>query len=282
MSFSARNTIFTKTIAPEAQVFNNDQKQTINIFNNSVECVNETIFPPDSPNINYGRDNIKARSSGILPYAVHPVTKEIIFLFNLDLQGPNNHSLEVIGKGTKLHRRGFSDFGGKPDIKLQPRETALETALREFNEEIGCKSYLLETNTEKFSRLAGQGHRELNNLERNDLKFDIKKSVEFYKNKIGARGLPYIMDRNYCFFFMQIPYIPINLLPRHEDMHIHYNYRYPRKCIWISISQLTSIRQADFHMRIRCGFYGMIQQLWPHYRKPKMHLHDRSMYICGS
>lgn len=182
----------------------------------------------------------KCKSAGIIPYCI--VDGQIYFL------------LQKTKYPTRKKDLGWNDFGGK---KINPSETTMETAAREFSEETSCLFYLKENNlintTDIYQSLKDNDNLSYDVDVITQLKNLIPLSQKYYANKISQFVLPiYISSKEtYISYFVKVDYIPETDLPKAEDLHIDYEVRYIRECKWFSLEDLLKISDKDFHKRLQ-------------------------------
>ena len=180
------------------------------------------------------------KSAGVIPYAIH--NGELYFL----LQQTNNP--------LKKKDSGWNDFGGK---RVNLEESTAETAAREFSEETSCLFYLREKNDDN-SKVLYERLKDNESLEYDDetvkiLRDLIPISKNHYVDKITEFVIPiYISSKEtYISYFVNVDYIPIEDLPRAEDIHIPYDTRYIRRCKWLSYDEILDLNEKDFHKRLQ-------------------------------
>jgi hypothetical protein len=180
------------------------------------------------------------KSAGIIPYTIHNDT--LYFLF----QKADNPS--------RKKDAGWNDFGGK---QLDPKETTIDVAAREFSEETNCLFYLKEninTNSNKLYELLKNNENLFYDENAVDqLKKLIPESQKFYVNKISEFVIPlYINSKEtYISYFVRVNYIPENDIPNAEDLHIFYEDRYTRECRWFTIDDIMQMSENEFHKRLQ-------------------------------
>lgn len=180
------------------------------------------------------------KSAGIIPYTYY--NGKLLFL------------LQRIKNPSKKKDSGWNDFGGK---RICHKETTIETAAREFNEETSCLFYLKEQKDEDSKKmyLAFQNNNELNYSEKtiNDLKKLIPISQKYFANKISQYVLPIHISskETYISYFLKVKYLPEHEIPNAEDIHIQYEDRYIRECKWFSFNEIIKFKEKDFHKRLQ-------------------------------
>ena len=179
------------------------------------------------------------KSAGIIPYTIHG--GEIYFL------------LQKIDNPVRKKDSGWNDFGGKQLFS----ETTAEIAAREFSEETSCLFYLKDNESKEYNEYY-ELLKDNQELQYDDptielLKNLIQKSQKFYTNKITEYVLPlYISSKEtYISYFVKVCHIPEIDLPRAEDIHVAYEYRYIRTCKWFSLNELLALNEKDFHKRLQ-------------------------------
>lgn len=55
----------------------------------------------------------------------------------------------------------------------------------------------------------------------------------------------------YISYFVKVPYIEETDIPKAEDIHIPYDYRYIRNCKWFSVDEILSMNESEFHKRLQ-------------------------------
>jgi len=199
------------------------------------------------------------KGSGIIPYCQNG--SEILFL------------LQKEEKGGSRKNSGWNDFGGK---RLMDSELPHNTAAREFSEETSCLFYLKEGGDHSYPNL----YEELKDNE--SLIYDkqaLKSLVEliplaskFYEERIGtdqtdevgqhtdevdqttlpsSPGVVCVNSNHaYSTYFLEVPYIPAEDIPRAEDIHIPYKNRYIRSCKWFTYHDLFKLHKSQVHKRL--------------------------------
>lgn len=197
------------------------------------------IFRGYRANKKYNAVNM-CKSAGIIPYTFHE--GNLYFLFQ--------HTKESV----KKKDLGWNDFGGK---RIDDNETTYEIAAREFSEETSCLFYLKENKNgiyEKYyDSLKDNNELKYNDKSINILKHLIPLSQKFYTDKITEFPAPlYVSSKEtYISYFVKVDYIPETDLPRAEDIHIPYDYRYIRMCKWFSVDEVTNSNKKIFHKRLQ-------------------------------
>ena len=180
------------------------------------------------------------KSAGIIPYTIH--NGKIYFL------------LQQIIKPVKKKDFGWNDFGGK---QIDVSETTAETAAREFSEETSCLFYLMEQPNDKsielYNILKDNEHLYYDENTVQKLKDLISESTKYYSNRITEYVLPlYISSKEtYISYIVKVEYIPVEDLPRAEDIYIDYDDRYLRTCKWFTFDELMELGEKDFHKRLQ-------------------------------
>ncbi len=180
------------------------------------------------------------KSAGVIPYTIHNDTVYFLLQQSINPQRKKDY--------------GWNDFGGK---KLSPGETTAETASREFSEETSCLFFLKENKSEENDKFYDMLKNNIELSYDNDTIEILKKlillSQNFYADKITEFVLPiYISSKEtYISYFIRVPYIPQEDLPRAEDIHIPYESRYLRNCQWFSFDELMELNEKDFHKRLQ-------------------------------
>ena len=181
------------------------------------------------------------KSAGIIPYTIH--NGIVLFLFQKEIDP------------SRKKNSGLNDFGGK---RINNMESTAEIAAREFSEETSCLFYLQENinfneNNKYYDLL-----KDNDTLFYDDYIIDILKklipiSQKYYYNKIMDLTSPiYVSSKEtYISYFVKVPYIPENEIPRAEDIHIPYDVRYIRKCEWYTFNKLMELNPTDFHKRLQ-------------------------------
>lgn len=180
------------------------------------------------------------KSAGIIPYTL--IDNNVYFL------------LQCADNPIRKKDSGWNDFGGK---RLDSIDGTAETAAREFSEETSCLFYFKYQNTE-------EANINYNLLKNNtDLFYDadsieiLKKTIplsqKFFTEKITEFVVPIYLSskETYISYFVYVPYIPENDIPRAEDIHIPYEDRYLRRCKWFSYQELLMLDEKDFHKRLQ-------------------------------
>lgn len=209
------------------------ERSQYNPFHNNQNELKPSEFKP------YDAIN-NCKSAGVIPYTIHNGT--IYFLFQ-QLVNP-----------VRKKDNGWNDFGGK---KIDANESTADAAGREFSEETSCLFYLKENasniNLDYYNLL-----KDNEELLYDDNTIDILKSLipcsqKFYSEKITEFVLPiYISSKEtYISYFIKVPYISEEDLPRAEDLHIPYEYRYIRECKWFTLDELMELDEKDFHKRLQ-------------------------------
>lgn len=180
------------------------------------------------------------RSAGIIPYCIKD--GEIYFLFQNEVDPHKKKDF------------GLNDFGGK---RSDSYETTAQTAAREFSEETSCLFYLQELNNSKsatyYNILKDNPQLYYDTSAVNLLKNLIIESQKYYHDKITEYVSPiYVSSKEiYISYFVKVPYIPEQDIPRAEDIHIPYDVRYIRQCKWYSLGELLKFEEKDFHKRLQ-------------------------------
>lgn len=180
------------------------------------------------------------KSAGVIPYAIHD--GKVYFLFQQSVNPLRKKDI------------GWNDFGGK---KVDYNESTANTAGREFSEETSCLFYLKENSSElhsKYYNLLKDNPELLYDDKTIDiLKNLIPESQKFYSQIITKYVQPiYISSKEtYISYFVKVPYIPPEDLPRAEDLHIPYECRYIRECKWFTFEELMALTEKDFHKRLQ-------------------------------
>jgi len=199
------------------------------------------------------------KSAGIIPYSIRD--GKLLFL----LQKSKNP--------IRKKDSGWNDFGGK---KMETDTSTAETAAREFSEETSCLFYLKE-NSNEINKKYDMYYNLLK--DNNDLFYDdatvkiLKKiitiSQKYYTDKITEFVLPIHISskETYISYFVNVPYIPEEDLPKAEDIHIPYETRYIRTCKWFNMDELMSIDEKDIHKRLQIT---RIQQRINNYNEKKL------------
>lgn len=180
------------------------------------------------------------KSAGIIPYTIH--NGELYFFLQKNIYP------------CKKKDKGWNDFGGKKNSLF---ESTYETAAREFSEETSCIFYLNEKNDDwskclyhSLIKNRGLVYDDNTILKLNEI---IPESQKYFSDKINEFVIPmYISSKEtYISYFVRVNYIPEKYFPISEDLHIHYEDRYIRKCAWISIEQILNMKEKDFHRRLQ-------------------------------
>ena len=203
------------------------------------------------------------RAGGILPYTKDPETGRRILLFNLDtikspkagstLQfGLNNEVFEskFVGDMIKMSSKyGLSDFGG--GSKDSDGRSIFRTAIREMMEETGCIYYYFLCDQNMYNKLTASGKYYASDEDIIRLGDDIDIACDYFCNQYQNKKQYYMIHQEYCSHLLELPYIPSEHFPPHEDMHINYTHRYSRICCWLPISTILKLHPLAFHFRIR-------------------------------
>jgi hypothetical protein len=120
-------------------------------------------------------------------------------------------------------------------------------------------AYYREEEPEMYHRLTRTGtYQHIQSNE--ELIRDIKIATQYWHQKFAGKKHHYLIYQQYCCFLLETPYVPVEHLPPHEDMHVEYQFRYPRKCYWLSHAQLSELSKSAFHCRIQTPFWNWIVQ----------------------
>lgn len=191
---------------------------------------------------------LNCKSAGIIPYTMHD--GKLKFLFQKLITPINKKML------------GWNDFGGK---RSKSDFSTIEAATREFSEETSCLFYLAENespqNKKKYNLL-----KENIDLTYSDetiiiLKDLIPISQKYYASKINEYPIPIHASSKevYITYFIKVPYIPENEIPRAEDIHVSYQERYIRECKWVEYQEIINSENNFFHKRLQIT--GIKQQI---------------------
>ena len=232
-----------------------NDKRKYSIINHSMSPIDEYFLDKTRNKFNkdylenYTNDNYifksydaitNCKSAGIIPYSIY--NGKLYFLLQ--------QSVNPLRKKDY----GWNDFGGK---KIDPKENTSETAAREFSEETSCLFYLKEQNNDESKKLYDilKDNQELyyDDETISNLKKLIPISQKYFADKITEYVLPiYVSSKEtYISYFIRVEYIPEKDLPRAEDIHIPYEYRYIRMCKWFTFDELMNIDEKDFHKRLQ-------------------------------
>lgn len=181
------------------------------------------------------------KSAGVIPYSIQNGTVRFLFQKAIDPQRKKDS--------------GLNDFGGK---KVNSSESTAETAAREFSEETSCLFYLKEHENNIDNKTYYNLLKENENLFYDDdtvaiLKKLIQLSQKYYYDKITEFASPINISskETYISYFVKVPYIEIEDIPRAEDIHISYDVRYIRNCYWYTLEDLMNLNEKDFHKRLQ-------------------------------
>lgn len=195
-------------------------------------------------------DSISA--CGVIVYSVDPETGKLVFLFQ-KLKNP---------KSKKYF--GLCDKGGK----RIGRENLFVTAAREFCEETGCMFYFKEKNKKyQYNIMKGAGV-DYNEKIADLFMCEINSAVNYYVNKL--RNNPkYIIagyKHRYITYFLHVPYIPVEDLPKSEDPHIIFpddDFDRERELFWVNYNDLVNKEIYEFHGRLRAA--NIIDKIKEHF-----------------
>lgn len=232
----------------------NDLQQNQNLNINTLNIENLNVVYANNPNTRfpfiknrYDPRN-KCKSGGIIPFTV--VDNKFYFLFHQYDSRSNPKNI------------GWNDFGGRKDNQ-DPNNAY--TAAREFCEETSCIFYIY-SKPDLSVVLNGVEYLQpqiLDMLKKNDtLSYDatavsilcelIPRAAKYYANIIDTDSAMYVhVGDIYISYFMQVDYVPVDIIPNAEDIHINYNVRHLRTCKWISYDELMNLRIRDFHRRLQ-------------------------------
>lgn len=189
------------------------------------------------------------KGSGIIPYCLKD--SELLFLLQKEERGA--------GGGKK--NAGWNDFGGK---RIMDKELPHNTAAREFAEETSCLFYLrnkLDTDatTEDrsdtellFSQLKDNPSLIYDKKALKSLVDLIPVASKMYEEKIASDPTYICVNSNHAYstYFIEVPYVPAEELPRAEDIHIPYKNRYIRSCKWFTMAELNGLARNHLHKRL--------------------------------
>jgi hypothetical protein len=182
----------------------------------------------------------KAKGAGIIPYAIY--------------NGQIHLLLQKINNPLKKKDGGWNDFGGKKNNKL---ESTSEVGAREFSEETSCLFYLEEQgdldSATLYSKLKDNPTLTYDDLTISELKETIKKSLIFFSERINTYVNPIHVSskETYISYVVKVKYIPIEDIPRAEDIHIPYEERYIRTCKWFTLEEFMDLDENDLHKRLQ-------------------------------
>lgn len=180
------------------------------------------------------------KSAGIIPYTL--INSNVYFL------------LQYAYNPVKKKDIGWNDFGGK---RTSSSASTAETAAREFSEETSCLFYFKYHNSAEANINYNLLKDNKNLLYDTDTIEILKKSIPmsqmFFMEKITEFAVPiYVSSKEtYISYFVYVPHIPENEIPRAEDIHIPYEQRYLRKCKWFSYTEILMLNERDFHKRLQ-------------------------------
>ena len=185
-----------------------------------------------------------SKGSGVIPYTI---TSDGVLLF----------LLQEADNPLRKKDAGWNDFGGKKDE--EDNEDTISTACREFSEETSCLFYLKENegtttiNPKHYGMLIDTKQLSYSDESVEVLRKLIPQSQKFYEEKIKEVILPmYISSKEiYISYFIKVPFIPATDIPRAEDLHIHYEDRYTRKCRWFTYDEIMDTPEYSFHKRLQ-------------------------------
>jgi len=194
-----------------------------------------------------------AQGAGIIPYTC--LNGELLFLFQ-----------KTVFPDTAKNR-GWNDFGGKRDDAID--RNAKEIACREFSEETSCLFYLKEhpneTNNKLYTELLHNKDMYYSPETLDKLKDTFVMSRDYYIDKLNCYELNFNLHIKeiYVSYFLYVPFISDDSFPRSEDIHLDYEYRYIRQCKWISLNDILTLDETEFHKRLQImKIKNKIQDLW--------------------
>lgn len=208
-----------------AQPYQQQQQQQQQI------CLKKSSRPKSFDAIN------NCKSAGIIPYTIHDST--LFFLFQ-----QNDSPI-------KRKESGWNDFGGK---QLLSTDTTAETASREFNEETSCLFYLKSIpENNLYSKLKNNPTLLYSEKTISELQSILPSAQKFFADKITEFPFPLHVSskETYISYFVRVPYIDENDIPKAEDIHINYENRYLRTVRWFTISEILLLKDKDFHKRLQ-------------------------------
>jgi len=208
-------------------------KNTIHSNNNN----NVVLCPIYYNNHNRKTNMYQIKGAGIIPYSL--VNGRVYFLLQHAEIPCSNKNI------------GWNDFGGKRNKKS---ETTLEIAAREFNEETSCLFYLKDINNDElYSKLKHNesNKNNYNNETTKELINMIPIANEHYIDKIKKKYISINARNTYMSYFIKVPYISADDLPKSEDMHIPYTFRYTRNCKWFTYEEMMGC--DNFHSRLHAA-----------------------------
>lgn len=182
-----------------------------------------------------------AKGAGVIPYTF--IDGSLYFLFQRSTFPVNPKN------------QGWNDFGGKKD---GDDGDAIDIASREFTEETNCLFYLREN-------LSTEGNAKLFELlqHRDDMSYsddavvNLKKLLPiaktYYNIKLRNQNqeLKLKIKETYASYFIYVPFIEAEIIPKAEDLHVDYDIRYMRECKWISFNELKEMNDEEFHKRLQ-------------------------------
>jgi hypothetical protein len=164
------------------------------------------------------------KSAGILPYCIHPTTKQLVFLLGKEKRGNGNKA--------SRKKATWSEFGGK---KESTDKDSIATAAREF-----CEETLAVYRGEKMSGTT------VNKLNKDSLAQSIQ-YIEGILRKMNEEELKrqsiYYAQGKYRLFFIPLPYIPAEIFTNshQEDSQKHVPCAEKQEFEWIEASHLFEI-----------------------------------------
>ena len=179
------------------------------------------------------------RAAGVIPYSI--CDGVLRFLFQKPVYP------------IRRNNAGWNDFGGKQNFD---GETTVQVAAREFNEETNCLFYVKESepnNTELYESLKDNIDIMYSDIVIDNIKKLIPIAQCFFENKIIKYIPPvYVSSKEtYISYFVKVEYLPAEDIPRAEDIHENYEYKYLRACSWFDIKELDELTNEDFNKRLQ-------------------------------
>lgn len=182
-----------------------------------------------------------AKGAGVIPYTFIDGILHFLFQRSTFPLNPKN--------------QGWNDFGGKKD---GDDGDAIDIAAREFTEETNCLFYLrenlsIEGNAKLFELLQHRDDMTYSDNAVVSLKKLLPIAKTYYNIKLRNQNqeLKLKIKETYASYFIYVPYIEANIIPKAEDLHVDYDVRYMRECKWISFTELLEINDDEFHKRLQ-------------------------------
>lgn len=199
------------------------------------------LFEDEDYKYNYAQYEAitKAKGAGIIPYAI---IDGVVYIL-----------LQRAINPYKRKNSGWNDFGGKKNKS----ECTITTASREFSEETSCLFYLNEQ-TDPYSlnlykKLSDRENLDYDTDAINELKKIIPISTKYFFDRINKYINPINLSskETYVSYIIKVMYVPVEDIPRAEDIHIPYETRYIRQCKWFTMNELICLNENDFHKRLQ-------------------------------